>query len=86
MLNPSAAQHCGSPKYQGKGFAERCYYGKREFPTQIRKQLVCCRAVQRGASLGEAGCFCRVPEYPFDIPHMGVGMIRHPRQEQEHGS
>lgn len=85
MLNPSAAQHRSSPKYQVKGFAERCCYGRREFLTQIFKQFMCRRAAERGAGLKKADCFRRVPEHPFDISHMGDGNIRHPQQEQEQG-
>lgn len=86
MLHPSAAQRCSSPKYQVKGFAEHCCYGRGEFPTQIFEWLVCHRAVQRAAGPKKAASFCRVPEYRFDTSHVGDGNIRHPPQEQEQGS
>lgn len=70
----SATQHCISRKHQVKGFAEHCC-GRREFLTQLLEQLVCLRAVQRRAGLKKAGCFCCVPEYPFDISGMGDGNI-----------
>lgn len=72
VFNLSATQHCNSPKRQVKSLAEHCC-GRREFLTQLLEQLVCRRAVQRGAGLKKAGCFCCVPEYPFGISHVGDG-------------
>lgn len=74
VFSLAVTQPCISPKHQVEGFAEH-FCGRREFLTQLLEQLVFRRAVQRGAGLKKAGCFCCVPEYPFDISHMGDGNI-----------
>lgn len=83
LLLRNVAAH---PNIKQKGFAEHGCYGRGEFPTRIFEWFACHRAVERGAGLEKAACFCHPPEYHFDISHVGDGNIRHPQQEQEQGS